>query len=38
MPAGEGLTLQVLAMDPGKGNFGIVERNFDEEYRGQSSD
>ena len=38
VPAGEGLTLQVLAMDPGKGNFGMVERSFDEEYRGQSSD
>lgn len=38
VPAEQGLTLQVLAMDPGKGNFGMVERSFDEEYRGQSSD
>lgn len=38
VPAEEGLTLQVLAMDPSKGNFGMVERSFDEEYRGQSSD
>ena len=38
VPAGEGLALQILAMDPGKGNFGIVERSFDEEYRGQSSE
>ncbi len=36
-PAEEGLTLQVLAMDPKKGNFGMVERAFDEEYR-QSSE
>ena len=38
VPIGEGLTLQVLAMDPAKGNFGVVERSFDEEYRGQSSE
>ena len=38
VPVGEGLSLQVLAMDPGKGNFAMVERSFDEEYRGQSSD
>lgn len=37
-PAEEGLTLQVLAMDAAKGNFGMVERSFDEEYRGQSSE
>ena len=35
-PAQEELVLQVLAMDPKKGNFGMVERSFDEEYRGQS--
>ena len=37
-PAEEGLTLQVLAMDATKGNFGMVERSFDEEYRGQGSE
>jgi hypothetical protein len=37
-PAEDGLALQVLAMDPAKGNFGMAERSFDEEFRGQSSD
>lgn len=34
----EGLALQVLAMDPAKANFGMVERRFDEIGRGQSSE
>lgn len=33
-----GLSLQILAMDPEVGNFGMVERFFDEIGRGQSSD
>jgi hypothetical protein len=37
-PTEDGLALQVLAMDPVKGNFGMAERSFDEEFRGQSSD
>ena len=37
VPAEAGLSLQILAMDPAKGNFGMVERSFDAEYRGQSS-
>ena len=37
-PTEEGLALQVLAMDPVRGNFGMAERSFDEEFRGQSSD
>ena len=34
----EGLSLQVLAMDVAKGNFGMFERPFEELGRGQSSD
>jgi hypothetical protein len=37
VPAEDGLRLQILAMDPSKGNFGMVERPFDEEGTGQSS-
>ena len=36
-PSEEGLTLQVLAMDSSKGNFGIVERSFEGEPGGQGS-
>jgi len=39
IPTGEeGLSLQVLAMDPGKGNFGQVRLPFDEIGAGQSSE
>lgn len=34
----EGLSLQVLAMDAAKANFGMVERRFDEMGSGQSSE
>ena len=34
----EGLSLQVLAMDAARANFGIFERPFEELGRGQSSD
>lgn len=37
IPEGDGLALQVLAMDPGKANFGMVELDFDEIGTGQSS-
>ena len=37
VPAEEGLRLQILAMDPSQGNFGMFERPFDEEGTGQSS-
>ncbi len=33
----EGLSLQVLAMDAAKANFGIFERPFEELGRGPSS-
>ena len=38
VPAEDGLTLQVLAMDPSTGNFGMVEKPFDESGAGQSSE
>jgi len=38
VPSGEGLSLQVLAMDPGKANFGQVRLRFDEIGAGQSSE
>lgn len=41
VPADEnltGLSLQVIAMDPQAGNFGMVERPFEGIGRGQSSD
>lgn len=38
VPEGEGLSLQVLAMDADRANFGMVERRFDELGAGQSSD
>lgn len=38
IPEGDGLSIQVLAMDPRKANFGIVELTFDEIGAGQSSD
>ena len=38
VPAEGGLTLQVLAMDPSTGNFGMVEKPFDESGAGQSSE
>lgn len=34
----EGLSLQVLAMDAARANFGMVERRFDEMGSGQSSE
>ena len=34
----EGLSIQVLAMDPATANFGIFERPFEALGRGQSSD
>ena len=34
----EGLSLQILAMDAAKANFGIFERPFEELGRGQSSE
>ena len=37
VPAEDGLSLQILAMDPSKGNFGMLEKPFDEEGTGQSS-
>lgn len=37
-PEEEGLSLQVLAMDAGKANFGMVHRAFDEIGVGQSSE
>ena len=37
VPAEDGLRLQILALDPSKGNFGMVEKPFDEEGTGQSS-
>ncbi|MDA1184622.1 MAG: hypothetical protein O2930_08260 [Acidobacteria bacterium] len=37
VPAEDGLSLQILAMDPPAANFGMVERRFDEEGTGQSS-
>jgi len=38
VPEGEGLALQVLAIDADRANFGMVERRFDELGAGQSSD
>ena len=38
VPAEDGLSLQVLAMDASKGNFGMVEKPFDELGAGQSSE
>lgn len=38
VPEEEGLALQILAMDPARANFGMVERSFEEIGRGQSSD
>ena len=38
VPVEDGLTLQVLAMDPSTGNFGMVEKLFDESGAGQSSE
>lgn len=38
IPSGEVLSLQVLAMDPGKANFGQVRLRFDEIGAGQSSE
>ena len=38
VPVEDGLTLQVLAMDPSTGNFGMVEKPFDESGAGQSSE
>lgn len=37
VPAEDGLSLQILAIDPPTANFGMVERPFDEEGTGQSS-
>ena len=34
----KGLSLQVLAMNAAKGNFGMFERPFEELGKGQSSD
>lgn len=38
VPSDDGLSLQVLAMDDGKANFGMVELRFDEIGAGQSSE
>lgn len=37
VPAEDGLSLQILAMDPSTANFGMIERPFDESGTGQSS-
>lgn len=38
VPEGEDLALRVVAMDPDRANFGMVERRFDELGAGQSSE
>lgn len=38
VPEGDGLSLQVLAMDAGTANFGMVARDFDELGAGQGSE
>ena len=38
VPADDGLSLQVVAMDSSRGNFGMVEKPFDELGAGQSSE
>lgn len=38
IPVGDGLTLQLLALDPAKANFGMAAIPFESEGTGQSSD
>jgi hypothetical protein len=37
VPAGNGLSLQIIAIEPSTANFGMIERPFDESGTGQSS-
>ena len=37
VPAEDGLSLQILAIDPSTANFGMIEQPFDESGTGQSS-